>query len=56
MSGEKEAVPQARATAQRALDLDPTAPDAHALLAMLASTYEFDWNEVEREFRFDNGS
>jgi eukaryotic-like serine/threonine-protein kinase len=52
MSGQKEAVPQARASAQRALDLDPTAPEAHALLAMLASTYKFDWNEVEREFRF----
>jgi TolB-like protein len=51
MTGQNEAAPQARLAAQRALDLDPAAPQAHALLAMIASTYEFDWHEVDREFR-----
>jgi TolB-like protein len=51
MGGQNEAAPRARLSAQRALDLDPATPHAHALLAMVASTYDFNWSEVDREFR-----
>jgi serine/threonine-protein kinase len=51
MTGQNTAAPEARLAAHRALDLDPSAPQAHALLAMVASTYDFDWDEVDREFR-----
>ena len=51
MTGQNDVAPQARLAAQRALDLDPASPQAHALLAMVASTYDFDWNEVDWEFR-----
>lgn len=36
---------------RKALQLDPSLPDAHALLARLAMEYEWDWAGAEREFR-----
>ncbi len=41
----------ARAAAHTALDLDPTLPDAHALLAAVAAELNQDWLEAERRFR-----
>ena len=46
-----EALPQARAEARRALDIDSALPEAHSVLGMVASTFDYDWNEVDREFR-----
>jgi TolB-like protein len=46
-----EAMPLARAAAQRALDLDPASQEAHGVLGMVASFYEFDWKEGERQFK-----
>lgn len=43
-------MPQARAAAQRALDLDPASQEAHGVLGMLAAIYDFDWPEAERWF------
>jgi TolB-like protein len=51
MTGQSDAAPRARLSAQRALDLDPATPQAHALLGMVASTYDFDWDTVDLEFR-----
>ena len=46
-----EAVRQAHAILERALVIDAMLPEAHALLGMVASVYDHDWDEVAREFR-----
>ena len=46
-----EAMPLARAFAQRALTIDPSLPDAHTVLGMVAGEYEYDWNEAHRQFQ-----
>ncbi len=46
-----EALPQVRACAQRALDLDPLLPEAHADLGAVAAVYDYDWKEAERLFQ-----
>jgi TolB-like protein/Tfp pilus assembly protein PilF len=50
MSPMREAAPVARAMAQRALELDPSLPDAHGPLCELAATYDYDWTEAARRF------
>jgi len=45
-----EGMPAARASAQRAIDLDPSTADAHALVATVVGLYECDWREAERLF------
>ena len=35
----------------RALRLDPSLPEAHALLGVWAGTFSYDWNEAERRWR-----
>jgi serine/threonine-protein kinase len=47
----KEAFAQAKATAAKAVELDDTLAEAHTSLAMIAHSYEWDWNSVEREFK-----
>ncbi len=46
-----EAMPLARAAAQSALDLDQASQEAHGVLGMIASVYELDWKEAERQFK-----
>jgi eukaryotic-like serine/threonine-protein kinase len=46
-----EAMPRSRELAQRALDLDPELPDAHAMLGIVAGDYDLDWQEAGREFQ-----
>jgi serine/threonine-protein kinase len=46
----REAAPFSRAMAQRALELDPTLPEAHSTLGLLAATHDYDWKEAERRF------
>jgi TolB-like protein/Tfp pilus assembly protein PilF len=46
----KESLPQARAAAMRAIQLDPSLAEAHAALGMEKSHYEFDFPGAEREF------
>lgn len=46
----KDGIPQARAAAERALELDNTLAEAHYALARV-KTYEFDWNAAETGFR-----
>ena len=46
-----EAMPRARAGALGALEIDPSLPDAHALLGLVALYYDYDWTETARRFR-----
>ena len=46
-----EAMPRARELAQRALEIDPDLPEAHAMLGIVAGHYDYDWIEAERRFR-----
>ncbi len=43
--------PQARAAAQRAVELDENLAEAHASLAYIRAYYEWDWAAAQREFR-----
>jgi hypothetical protein len=43
-----EAIPLVRALVQRALDLDPLLPEAHAALCVVASAYDYDWTRPLR--------
>lgn len=47
----KSVYPKARAAAQKAIELDETLPEAHALLAEVSYLYDWDWSNAEREFR-----
>jgi len=46
-----EAMPKAKATAEKAVQLDNTSAEAHTSLAVFKTFYEFDWAGGEREFR-----
>ena len=50
LSPAREAMPLARAAAQSALNIDPGASEAHAMLGMIASLYDLDGEEAERQF------
>jgi tetratricopeptide (TPR) repeat protein len=47
-----EVYPSAKQAAQRALELDPNCAEAHAALAWITTTYDWDWSAAEKEFRF----
>ena len=46
-----EAMPKTRALAQEALRIDPSLPEAQAMLGAMAGLYDFDWKEAEQFFR-----
>jgi TolB-like protein/Tfp pilus assembly protein PilF len=48
----RECIPPARAEAERALQIDPSLPEAHALLGYLAAMYDLDWAAAEKHFDF----
>jgi TolB-like protein/Tfp pilus assembly protein PilF len=47
----KEAYPKAKAAARKALEIDDTLAEAHTSLAMISSTYDWDWGAAERGFK-----
>jgi serine/threonine protein kinase/Flp pilus assembly protein TadD len=47
----KDAVPMAEAAAKRATELDPTLAEAHAVLGLLLSSFRWDWDGAEREYK-----
>jgi serine/threonine-protein kinase len=47
----KEAVPQAKAAAKRAVEIDPTLAEGHTFLAYSLAVYDWNWAEAEREFK-----
>ena len=46
----REGVVLGRQAAQKALELDPSLPDAHAWLGIFAVWADFDWKEAQRRF------
>jgi serine/threonine protein kinase len=47
----KESMPLVREHARRALDIDPSLAEAHAMLGIVAGVYDYDWKEAERRFQ-----
>ena len=47
----KQAVPMAKAAANRALELDPTLAEAHTALANSLACFDWNWKDAEREFK-----
>jgi serine/threonine-protein kinase len=46
----EQAIPAARAAAQRAVELDDNLPDAHLTRAIVATLYDWEWDLAQREF------
>lgn len=46
-----ELVPKARAAALQALKIDEALAEAHASLALLAESFDYDWKTAEKEFQ-----
>src|ERR1035438_10391484 len=46
----RQGVVLGRQAAQKALELDPSLPEAHAWLGIFAAWADFDWNEAQRRF------
>jgi eukaryotic-like serine/threonine-protein kinase len=51
LSPAHEVMPTARALAQRALELEPTLPEAHSILCLDAGIYSYNWKEAADRFR-----
>ena len=47
----KEGWSLVRSQAQKALDLEPSLPEGHAMLGAVAGSLEYDWKEAERHFQ-----
>jgi len=47
----REAMPKAAAAARKALELDPSLPEAHAALGLVLHHYEWKWDEAERAYQ-----
>jgi len=47
----RDAMPRAKTAALRALQLDDTLAEAHASLAYVSFSFDWDWSAAEREFR-----
>jgi TolB-like protein/Tfp pilus assembly protein PilF len=47
----KDAYPKAKSFALKALEIDPTTAEAHAVLAMVKLNYDWDWEGAESAFR-----
>jgi TolB-like protein/predicted Zn-dependent protease len=47
----KDAVPFAKTAATRALELDPTLPEAHSAFGDSLAIYDWNWADSEREFK-----
>jgi TolB-like protein/Tfp pilus assembly protein PilF len=46
-----EAMPEAKAAASRALEIDPLSTEAHGWLAVVAMLYDWDWEDAEARFK-----
>ncbi len=51
----REVMDLARVPAMKALELDPSLPEAQAALGVAAAAYTFEWSEAERWFRMAMG-
>jgi len=48
---QRVAISRARAAAKKALEIDPSLAEAHASLGLIASNFDWNWVEAEREYR-----
>jgi len=48
---QNELMPKGRAAALKALQLDDTLAEAHTSLALIAESYDYDWQTAEKEFK-----
>ncbi len=46
----REAMPLVRSEARKALDIDASLSEGHAVLGLVAAVYDYDWQEAERRF------
>ncbi|MGI9069592.1 MAG: protein kinase domain-containing protein [Pyrinomonadaceae bacterium] len=46
-----EYMPKAKATAQKAIEIDDTLAEAHASLGFIIFWYDWDWNEAENQYK-----
>src|SRR3984957_6858170 len=46
-----ELMPKGRAAALKALELDDTLAEAHTSMALIAESYDYDWQTAEKEFK-----
>jgi tetratricopeptide (TPR) repeat protein len=46
-----EFMPKAKTAAQKAIEIDDTLADAHAILAFITFWYDWNWNEAENQFK-----
>ncbi len=44
-------IPQAKAAARRAVEIDPTLAEGHTFLAYTLAVFDWNWAEAEREFK-----
>jgi TolB-like protein/DNA-binding winged helix-turn-helix (wHTH) protein/Tfp pilus assembly protein PilF len=51
MAAPGELIPKARTAALKALSLDEKLAEAHASLALIAQSYDWDWQTAEKEYR-----
>lgn len=47
----REAMPMAKQAAERAIQLDPSSAEAHAALALVHQSYDWDWVGAEEEYQ-----
>jgi tetratricopeptide (TPR) repeat protein len=45
-----DAMPLVRREARKALAIEPSLPEGHAMLGLVAALYEYDWSAAERHF------
>jgi tetratricopeptide (TPR) repeat protein len=55
LAPQSELIPQARAAALKALELDKSMAEPHASLALISELYDWDWQTAEKEFRLAIG-
>lgn len=46
-----DCIPQAKAAAAKALDIDPDLPEAHTVTGLIAASYDWDWEKAGHEFK-----
>lgn len=46
-----ESFGRAKTAAEKALEIDPSLPEAHTSMALIAHLYEWDWDRADREFK-----
>ena len=47
----REALPLMRQEVRKALAIDPSLPEGHAMLGTVAAMFDYDWPEAERQFK-----